>query len=64
MVSTSIASSRYVLAIGRVRGALSLIKRNTSQNYDQTCGNTFSCQNAIFSVDSASTNIYIYNLNT
>lgn len=34
------------------------------QNYAQTCGTTFSCQPGIFQIDTASTKIYIYNLNT
>lgn len=34
------------------------------QNYSQNCLNTYSCQNGILSVDSASTQIFIYNLNT
>jgi len=33
-------------------------------NYAQACLDTYNCQQGIFSVDSASTQIYIYNLNT
>lgn len=34
------------------------------KNYGQDCLNTYNCQQGIFQVDSASSSIYIYNLNT
>ncbi|KAF8310396.1 beta-1,3-glucanase [Clavulina sp. PMI_390] len=33
-------------------------------NYSQTCLNTYNCQQSNFGIDTASTSVYVYNLNT